>query len=1156
QPENAPATTAQDGQFSTTDNCTPATDEPYLDDDQYLWLKFPVNSSSLVQDQRQFLDDAAGAWLSSPSSQPVRVDGYASQEGNAQKNWLLSCARARSVAEELENPSNKASGVPGTSIQTFAHGETSRFSATSYGQNRVAIITGIRVRDEKGRVAIGLEKVVEPGSDEYARPFLGGTIMQYVGNHYLFLTSERRYAISPTVGKAYNYGRALFGASSFGILVGELDDTGAILYFTVPLKESVSLEDLNPTPLKGGGGSDLAYDGEVYPKVGPKGQFAVIGVFLENATFLASPTPQQTEFIRAKIAAELKTGLGKIEDETVQEILEGEVFAPIDRLIQQGKTAEAADRLAELAEAAFATVDFETKATYIRTLLDAWTHQRHEKAIVEIVKSTETLLELQAMLEILRNKDGLSKLLADVDYELWTLFENIGRKYGTVQPVTLDGVWKLLEGFGLLPFSSLGVDDLEQEIATMWDTFLGFLVSTWESLLLVVTQPDKILKGLGEFGKMLIMLHLATDKAVDLMAKVLGLAGIDQLQEWQTYARKYMEGLLTAFGMKIRNIMAGVEIMGVEKQVGVRLRWALIWEIASLFIGVGEVKALLTAFKAQLSLRVLGRVLRIFGIGDKASDLARYAGKLEDVAAAIGKASDVLKAEDDILKLLNYLPEQDVLRLKAVLDGLADKKIKSLSELGDLGLELRKKVESLGVLGKKAGGLTSEVIEAYQRLAGNLPADDLLQIVRLVPEEKGALFAKIVNIAPLEEAGFYKMLAQSEGGMKAVIELGYPTVKNIYRRTGGDTDKLAEYLEAIGNLRTNLPKGARSVDLQKLFEDVGPVDLATYRKLAAEPELVRALIDNPLAAKLLKKCASPCYPPEMKKTHIQNLERALRKAEKQGIPVDQGKLTDYLYDNRDRLGKVTKELNDDPRLLENLTVRRLTADEIVESVGKALEPHRGTITELLDASFPSRELEKVLRQAAGRGDEHLGNLLKHLTTFKEPKPRQLGALLRDLAEPGRAYDEAFDFLRKMNENGLAGKFDELYLKKQEGFIIIGQRNPQGPRTGARRHDFEIRDGQIQFRDPGLSNHNARYEFVITADGELRIGGGHYYLANDAEYVRVAGAVGLERGKFSIIYNNSGHYQPLNQELLDAIRKWMLDQEYVAKDLGFFPRAVR
>jgi hypothetical protein len=82
----------------------------------------------------------------------------------------------------------------------------------------------------------------------------------------------------------------------------------------------------------------------------------------------------------------------------------------------------------------------------------------------------------------------------------------------------------------------------------------------------------------------------------------------------------------------------------------------------------------------------------------------------------------------------------------------------------------------------------------------------------------------------------------------------------------------------------------------------------------------------------------------MKKTHIVNLERALRKAQKQGIPVDEGKLVDYLYDNRDNLDKVTRDLNANPKLLESLKVKRLTADDIVANLGEAVAPHRASIS--------------------------------------------------------------------------------------------------------------------------------------------------------------------------------------------------------------------
>ena len=67
---------------------------------------------------------------------PVRVDGYASTDGDDDYNLRLSCRRAQSVRDELIR-----AGVPASHITTYAHGETTEFSAKNRAENRVAIVS-------------------------------------------------------------------------------------------------------------------------------------------------------------------------------------------------------------------------------------------------------------------------------------------------------------------------------------------------------------------------------------------------------------------------------------------------------------------------------------------------------------------------------------------------------------------------------------------------------------------------------------------------------------------------------------------------------------------------------------------------------------------------------------------------------------------------------------------------------------------------------------------------------------------------------------------------------------------------------------------------------------------------------------------------------
>jgi RHS repeat-associated protein len=79
---------------------------------------------------------------------------------------------------------------------------------------------------------------------------------------------------------------------------------------------------------------------------------------------------------------------------------------------------------------------------------------------------------------------------------------------------------------------------------------------------------------------------------------------------------------------------------------------------------------------------------------------------------------------------------------------------------------------------------------------------------------------------------------------------------------------------------------------------------------------------------------------------------------------------------------------------------------------------------------------------------------------------------------------------------------------------------------ARALAFSIDNGSIKGLESGT------YDFVITTEGELKIGSGHFGLADEASTVKGAGEIYIDaEGKVQMVNNNSGHYQPNSQQLL-------------------------
>lgn len=59
--------------------------------------------------------------------------------------------------------------------------------------------------------------------------------------------------------------------------------------------------------------------------------------------------------------------------------------------------------------------------------------------------------------------------------------------------------------------------------------------------------------------------------------------------------------------------------------------------------------------------------------------------------------------------------------------------------------------------------------------------------------------------------------------------------------------------------------------------------------------------------------------------------------------------------------------------------------------------------------------------------------------------------------------------------------------------------------------------------------NRYYNFVVTTDGEFRIGLGHYHLSGSAHQVRAAGGIEIRDGKIYRIDKQSGHYKPSDED---------------------------
>jgi hypothetical protein len=99
------------------------------------------------------------------------------------------------------------------------------------------------------------------------------------------------------------------------------------------------------------------------------------------------------------------------------------------------------------------------------------------------------------------------------------------------------------------------------------------------------------------------------------------------------------------------------------------------------------------------------------------------------------------------------------------------------------------------------------------------------------------------------------------------------------------------------------------VDNDMLF--LGKMDPKSEANLRANEPLRTSLTDRPLAAAALKKCASPCYPPDITPKQVVELDRILARLAKTGA-YDEQMLKDFLYKRRADLDTAIGQLDKVP----------------------------------------------------------------------------------------------------------------------------------------------------------------------------------------------------------------------------------------------------
>ena len=270
------------------------------------------------------------------------------------------------------------------------------------------------------------------------------------------------------------------------------------------------------------------------------------------------------------------------------------MFGPVDKLIAAGETQDAANALTYIGADGFSLVDTPTKTLYIATLLKAFTLEAHEKTVVEIFRTVRGAAELREVLYGLNRAGVINKLHSDMESAFSSLLivvgESVGAKALTSEQVRhLLAEMKLFSPFRMIEVSgdgTIALTNAAAEIKTAFEQLITTITSMVSGVLDILLDPQTFAKGLYKMGYFCLMADLAAKGYPDAVR----------------YVNTVIDAIAREIGAAARGLAALQENMppGVEfvRDLQRSIEWRIIWEVLSLFIGIGEVEAFVDAIKS------------------------------------------------------------------------------------------------------------------------------------------------------------------------------------------------------------------------------------------------------------------------------------------------------------------------------------------------------------------------------------------------------------------------------------------------------------------------------------------------------------------------------------------------------------------------------
>lgn len=337
---------------------------------------------------------------------------------------------------------------------------------------------------------------------------------------------------------------------------------------------------------------------------------------------------------------------------------------------------------------------------------------------------------------------------------------------------------------------------------------------------------------------------------------------------------------------------------------------------------------------------------------------------------------------------------------------------------------------------------------------------------------------KLYGLEGAEAARVFRIYTGLAPGSKAAKLFGWGLDELKAGRTIEDPKVLAEMEAALKEIGMADKDTARALmksadreagavateEVQAVKAMTGPITDETEKMLLDNPGLRQALKENSLAATVLKKCSSPCFPKEATAEHVRRLEGILERIQKTG-PINEDALRKFLYERRGTAQSLDKAIADVDRFAGTKSVQKGSASNDLNGFLDFINNPKNVITNLdsVEEVMKRVALAHDVGVAGGRAQAKAEGLV--ISNFDTPfKQGAFGQGFDDIAIKGSNWDKDLIYIveHKGGEAALAqGQMSTAWVT-QNIQRLYREGGPEG-RMWAERLAKALKDGRLRGR---------------------------------------------------------------------------------------------